>query len=128
MADCSIVAVVTDMIFATRIKAEARALDVPVRVICDSHALDESLRTTPVRLLIVDLNAQGVDTLAAIARARRQDVPPRIVAYLSHVQRALAAQAAAAGAAEVLPRSRFIGVLPELLHTYGKTGIVFKQH
>ena len=48
-------------------------------------------------------------------RAAKNDV--RVVAFLSHVQRDLAAQAQAAGCTEVMPRSPFTQNLPAILGT-----------
>ena len=55
------------------------------------------------------------DPLAAVRTAREAAAPPRIVAYLSHVQTELAAAAREAGAEEVMPRSEFTANLPEIL-------------
>jgi CheY-like chemotaxis protein len=113
-----IAAVVTDLIFATRISSEARAIGCTVRMIRKLEVLDELLTHAPPKLLIVDLNAVGIDPLAAIALARNCDKPPRICAYLSHVQHELAQQARNLGTDQVLPRSRFVDELPSLLAEY----------
>jgi len=113
-----IVAVVTDLIFATRISSEVRAVGLSVQIIRRLDVLDGLLANSPPDLLIVDLNAQGLDPFAAIANARKCDKPPRICAYFSHVQHELADQARKLGADDVVPRSRFVNELPTILMVY----------
>jgi DNA-binding NarL/FixJ family response regulator len=66
------------------------------------------------KLVIVDLNArsQPIQTIEKL-RQTRKDI--RVVGFLSHVQRELAAQAQAAGCDEVLPRSTFTQNLAAIL-------------
>jgi CheY-like chemotaxis protein len=107
-------AAVSDLIFSSRIAAEARAAGVEVSWVRSQSACDDWDAQSP-QLLIVDLNMTSVDPLAVIRRARSLPTPPKIVAFLSHVQRDLAQQAADSGADAVLPRSAFVAQLPELL-------------
>jgi len=116
-----IAAVVTDLIFASRISAQARAAGLNVQLIRTLGALDELLTHASPDLLIVDLNAQGIDPMVAIARTRKCAKLPRICAYFSHVQHELADEAHKLGADEVLPRSRFVNQLRSLFAAYGKT-------
>jgi DNA-binding NarL/FixJ family response regulator len=62
----------------------------------------------------VDLNARS-QPIAAIEKLRRARKDVRVVGFLSHVQRELAAQAQAAGCDEVLPRSSFTQNLAAIL-------------
>ena len=66
------------------------------------------------RLVIVDLNARS-QPIAAIEKLRQTRKDVRVVDFLSHVQRELAAQAQAAGCDEVLPRSSFTQNLAAIL-------------
>jgi len=66
------------------------------------------------KLVIVDLNAR-CQPIAAIEKLRQSRKDIRVVGFLSHVQRDLAAQAQAAGCDEVLPRSSFTQNLPTIL-------------
>jgi DNA-binding NarL/FixJ family response regulator len=72
------------------------------------------LMASDPKLVIVDLNARS-QPIQAIEKLRlaRKDV--RVVGFLSHVQRELAAQAQAAGCDEVLPRSSFTQNLAAIL-------------
>ena len=73
-------------------------------------ALAEAVRNERPDLIIVDLEGLGFDGVEALLALR--DVPeaggiPRL-AYGSHVDAERLAAAAAAGATEVMPRSRFV--------------------
>ncbi|MBA3273201.1 MAG: hypothetical protein H0T11_04925 [Chthoniobacterales bacterium] len=106
-----IVVLVRDLMFSGRIGAEARAAGAPVRMIRDPLKLTD----IPGRLLIVDLNLDG-----ALEAARTwRDASPgrRVVAFVAHTDTELIAAARAAGIDQVIPRSRFVEVLPELLTT-----------
>ena len=62
-------------------------------------------------VILVDLSKRGVvDVLSDITAG-----DARVIAFGSHIDRALLAAAEAAGCREVLPRSQFFRNLPELL-------------
>jgi DNA-binding NarL/FixJ family response regulator len=68
----------------------------------------------PTKLVIIDLNAKS-DPVATIARLRATQKELTVVAFLSHVQTELAAQAKAAGSSQVMPRSVFTQNLASIL-------------
>lgn len=109
------IAVLNDLIFATKIRSTGQALGVPIRVVASVAAMESALAKAPANLLILDLNFLGDQVAPAIAVARKQAIAPRIVAFVAHVDQGLASQAAQAGADEVMRRSRFVQVLPALL-------------
>ena len=104
-----------DLIFSTKIFSTAKALNLPAQGVRTLEALREKLTTATYSRLIIDLNATGIDPIAAIQLAKSLPTCPPIIAFLSHVQTELAAAAKAAGADQVLPRSAFSAKLPELL-------------
>jgi CheY-like chemotaxis protein len=115
-----VIAVVTDLIFSTKITGTAKALGATVLVARSLEKLGEHLSATTADahqppLVIIDLNASGLDALEAVRTAKSHPAKPPVIAFLSHVQVDLAAQARQAGADEVLPRSAFVARLPELL-------------
>ena len=116
----ALAAIVTDLIFSTKIVAEARAQQRQVRVLRSYSVLSEFLRTTPPDLLIVDMNCGGINPISAITLARNAKPDCQIVAYLSHTQRELTQQAMQAGAGQVVPRSEFVGLLPTLVQMYAE--------
>jgi DNA-binding NarL/FixJ family response regulator len=86
---------------------------VEVKVATNGEALMGLMASDP-KLVIVDLNARS-QPIQAIEKLRlaRKDI--RVVGFLSHVQRELAAQAQAAGCDEVLSRSSFTQNLAAIL-------------
>ncbi len=103
-----------DLLWATRIKATADALAVPCRPARNADMLRARLADSPVRALIVDLEAEAGLDLIALARAEA-GATVRIVACGPHVQKARLQAARDAGADEVLTRGAFDHSLPDLL-------------
>src|SRR5438309_10713893 len=98
-----VVALMDDLFFQMKLAETAKQLGVEVKVAANGQALMGLMASEP-KLVIVDLNARS-EPIAAIESLRqaRQDI--RVVGFLSHVQRDLAAQAQTAGYDEVLPRT-----------------------
>ena len=105
--------VVSDLIFATKIRGTAEALGVDMTVVRNRGSLLSAI--DGVKLLIIDLNLEGDDPLDLIRMVRNQTDPPRIITFCSHVQTDLADQAGEAGADQVLPRSQFSSRLAQIL-------------
>jgi len=108
-----VVALMDDLFFQMKVAETAKHLGLELKVATNGEALLGLLEPAP-NLVIVDLNARS-QPLAAIAslRAARKDL--RVIGFLSHVQRDLAAQAEAAGCNEVMPRSAFTQNLAAIL-------------
>jgi len=109
------VALVTDLIFATKITSTAASLGVAVRICRNSSSLVSETEAVCPPTAIVDLNADVPDPVDAIRQLRALNRRPRIIAYVSHVQADLARAAREAGADDVMPRSAFAANLPDLL-------------
>src|SRR5436853_630062 len=108
-----VVALVDDLFFQMKLAETARQLGVEVKVAANSEAWMALMASEP-KLVIVDLNARR-QPIAAIEKLRQSRKDTRVVGFLSHVQRELAAQAQAAGCDEVLPRSSFTQNLAAIL-------------
>jgi DNA-binding NarL/FixJ family response regulator len=108
-----IVALMDDLFFQMKVAETAKHLGLELKVAANADALLSLLEPTP-RLVIVDLNSRS-QPLAAIERVRAAQKDLRVIAFLSHVQRDLAAQAQAAGCDEVMPRSAFTQNLAAIL-------------
>jgi CheY-like chemotaxis protein len=108
-----VVGLMDDLFFQMKVAETAKHLGVEFKVAGNADVL-AAMTEPPTRLVIVDLNAKS-DPVATIARLRatQRDLP--VVAFLSHVQTELAAQARAAGSTEVLPRSVFTQNLARIL-------------
>lgn len=118
----SVVALVTDLIFSTRIASTARAVGTPLKVVTSLDALRSELTSGTVSCVLLDLSADGVDPHEAVRAAKDAAVPPKVIAYLPHVRNDQAEAARRAGADEVLPRSAFSTRLPALLRALGTGG------
>ncbi|HEY8470908.1 MAG TPA: hypothetical protein VIL18_14750 [Longimicrobiales bacterium] len=113
----AVLALVADLIFASRIRGAAAAQGVPVQVVRSADELLARARATPPRLVLVDLEARAADPAGTIARLRAtpEGAGVPIVAFGSHVNRDAIEAARAAGATRVLARSAFVRELPGLL-------------
>ena len=108
-----VVALMDDLFFQMKLAETAKQLGVEVKVATNGEALLGLMGSAP-KLVIVDLNARS-QPLQAIEKLRQARKDIRVVGFLSHVQRELAAQAQAAGCDEVLPRSAFTQNLAAIL-------------
>jgi len=109
-------ALVPDLFFMTKIGTTASNLGVVVEELRPNRAIT-ACRNVPPDLLLVDLESAG-DPLEVIRVLKANDETRgiRIVAFHSHVDRALGDHARAAGADHVLPRSAFAIKLPGILN------------
>jgi CheY-like chemotaxis protein len=108
-----VVALMDDLFFQMKLAETAKQLGVEVKVATSGDALLTLMAGQP-KLVIVDLNSRN-QPIAAIEKLRQTQKDVRVVGFLSHVQTELAAQARAAGANEVLPRSSFTQNLAAIL-------------
>lgn len=108
-----VVALMDDLFFQMKVAETAKHLGLELKVATNADALLGLLEPAP-SLVIVDLNARS-QPLAAIERVRAANKDLRVIAFLSHVQRELAAQAQSAGCNEVMPRSAFTQNLAAIL-------------
>lgn len=112
-----------DLFWATRIKGTADALGLAARPARNLEMLEARLGDSPVRALIVDLDAPEI-ALQLINRLRGPNATPterslRIVAFGPHVATEAFAAARNAGASQVLARGAFARHLPEWLKALG---------
>ncbi len=99
---------VRDLLFASRITATARAIDVPIKLLRDETKLTHE----PGRRLIVDLY-QGSALEAAVEW--KKQTGGEVIGFVSHVDTETIRRARDAGIDQVLPRSRFVTELESLL-------------
>jgi len=105
-----------DLLFASRITGEARALGLTVKPARSlEQLLDLAQQETP-SCILVDLAFPGLvlpDLFQRLSEACNP--PPRVVAYGSHVDTDSLRSARLAGCDPVLPRSKFVEELPRAL-------------
>jgi CheY-like chemotaxis protein len=111
------VALVADLLFASRIRGVAALVGVPVATVSTPAALLNNVRTQRPRLILIDLDARVGDAAALIAELKA-DPELRtllVVAFGSHLDREALQAARSAGADRVLARSAFVRELQPLL-------------
>lgn len=110
-------ALVADLIFASRIRGVAAAVGARVRTVGSASELLDAARTVPPRLIILDLDARGVDVAGLVEYIKSDPALAAIpvVVFGSHVEGARLRAAREAGAYRVLARSAFVRDLPALL-------------
>jgi DNA-binding NarL/FixJ family response regulator len=102
-----VLALVRDLIFASKISASARAANAECRIIRNPAQLAEQLGD----LLLVDLNEPGaIEAAAAWQRASERQV----IGYVSHIDTQSIERARAAGLTKVMARSGFVEALPAI--------------
>ncbi len=102
------IALVRDLMFATRIRTAAKDLNVPIRMLRDPA----DLASAGGGRLVVDLNQDGAIAAAAAWRAATGGV---VIGFVSHVDVETVGRAREAGIDQVMARSQFVKVLPDLL-------------
>jgi CheY-like chemotaxis protein len=108
-----VVGLMDDLFFQMKVAETAKHLGVEFKVAANGDVLATMLES-PTKLILVDLNSKS-NPVATIARLRASQKELPIIAFLSHVQVDLAAEAKAAGSTQVLPRSAFTQNLATIL-------------
>ncbi|HEY7159119.1 MAG TPA: response regulator [Gemmataceae bacterium] len=105
-----------DLLFASRITGEARALGLSVKPARSLEKLLEFADQETPSCVLVDLAFPGLDLPELFRRLGEVGHPsPRVVAYGSHVDAEGLRAARSAGCDPVLPRSKFVEELPHAL-------------
>jgi len=121
----TVISVVDDMFFASKIRAVAEAVGMEISFPRSQEAVVSKARETKPRLILVDLHNQRIDPVA-LARELKADEELRsirLLGFFSHVQTELQRNALSAGFDQVVPRSVFARDLPEIL-PYTDTGAI----
>ena len=104
-----------DLMFASRIGAEARAIDTPIRFARTPEKLTEICTDSEhIPLALIDMAIESLDPTQAIEQIKLAHPTARLIAFFSHVDIAKKTAAQQAGA-ETMPRSLFVQRLPQLL-------------
>ncbi len=109
-----------DLIFASRITGTAAPWGLTVKICRSSIDLLDQARQDPPICVIVDLSHPGLNLSEFVAALKSAAVPPKIVAYGSHVDVAGLKAAREAGCDFVLPRSQFVERLPTALPDWAR--------
>jgi CheY-like chemotaxis protein len=109
-----VVAVIPDLLFATRVGETARAAGIELAVVPLAELTDRVTARRPDRV-VLDLTTPGAAAAIAALRAKPDLADLPIVGFYPHVDDALRRAALAAGATHVLPRSAFTTKLGDVL-------------
>lgn len=105
-----------DLMFISKVKEVAAAAQQEVAVVRSLQALEQAIGTSSgPAVLMIDLEKSGIpksDLQEPVARLSSQGW--RVVSFFSHVHEEVAGEAVELGLGEVMPRSKFVRVLPEL--------------
>jgi len=108
----TILLIIPDLMFQSRLREQAAALDYGVAIADTNAAVIDALAAAP-QLAVIDLHAAGIDWQAAVAAAVERGVP--VLAFGRHTEPGLLRAAGDAGCACVVPRSQLVADLPQLI-------------
>lgn len=108
----AILAVIPDLMFQSRVREQAQALDYEVSVADSQQEATDGIARSP-GLVVLDLHAMGIDTQQVIAQAKDRDIP--VLAFGRHTETGVLRAAREAGCAAVVVRSTFVEEMPQLL-------------
>ena len=109
----TVLAVVDDMFFASKIRAVAEAVGVEISFPRTKESLIEKARQA--NLVIVDLHNQKIDPLTLPEDLSAHSGEIRLLGFFSHVEVELQRRALEAGYHQVIPRSAFSRDLAQIL-------------
>lgn len=109
-----VVAAVPDLFFSSRLQEVARRSGDSLTTVANATQFEEALATNPPSLVLVDLAARGLDSIAVIRRATQAGIS-EIIAFGPHKDLTARADALAAGATRWVTNQRLIEVLAEIL-------------
>jgi PleD family two-component response regulator len=112
-----VLALVDDLMFASKIRSTATQLGVTVTFARSPDAALAAMHANAPTLVIFDLNNPRTDPLGTVAAMKRDTALASIptVGYASHVLTDVISAAKAAGVDDVLARSAFTMQLPDIL-------------
>jgi len=102
-----------DLFFKSKIDATARAAGADIVFAANPGEIASILEAGGVDVVVIDLEAAGLDPLDAVARAKAAGA--RVAGYANHVQEDLMARARAAGCDRVMAKGAFTRELPGIL-------------
>ncbi len=82
-------AIVSDMIFASRITGTATKLGTPCQMVGDLPSLKAVLSESEPKTVLVDMNLEGLSADDAIRTVKSLRPGARVIAFFSHVQNEL---------------------------------------
>lgn len=115
MSAMTVVTVSSDLIFRSKIGEVAAASGAEHVSVRSQEKLIEALSLGGEKVVLVDLNTASIDSAGLYPLIAGSEGVRRIVAFVSHVDEDAIVRARDAGYTEIMPRSKFVQVLPALL-------------
>lgn len=109
-----VLAFVTDLFFQSKVAETAKHVGAELRFIRSLYELFPALEKNP-EMVIIDLEAEGIDGPALISQLKSIRPGLAVVAFAPHVQKVVMEQARQSGADQVLSRSQFTSELADIL-------------
>lgn len=109
-------ALVTDLVFGSKIDQTARQSGVDIRIVHDPQKLDQITKTDSFDLAIVDLDVPDLAVGRAVDAIRSTQPKLPIIAFMPHTRTDLADAARRSGVERVLARSAFVTQLPAIMN------------
>ena len=111
-----VLVVISDLLFRSKIDDAARRAGVPLRVAKSVEQLDRHLASATPAVMLIDLEMEGLDTAAMLARLRAvpsaATVP--VIGFAGHTNVSVI-HAARADGVQVMARSAFVAQLPAMM-------------
>lgn len=115
-ANSEVIALVKDLFFLAKIGETAKQVGAKIRFADSAEDLISCVQSKP-RLIVLDLNADGIDPVITIKRLKETpastDLP--IIGFIQHEMSTLIDSALQAGCDQVLSRNAFTKHLPRIL-------------
>jgi CheY-like chemotaxis protein len=112
----SVLVIISDLIFRSKIDEAARRAGVPLRVAKTPEQLERHLGNATPAVVLMDLEMEGVDTPAMLSRLRANveaaNVP--VIGFAGHTNVEVI-HAARADGVQVMARSAFVTQLPAMM-------------
>lgn len=116
----TVLAVIDDLFFVGKLTGTAKQVGATLQTTTAASFSLDALRRQKPALIIFDLNATSASALDLIRQLKADPelAATPLVGFFSHVQVELMRAAQDAGCDEVMPRSKFTAILPDLLRRF----------
>ncbi len=115
----SVLAYITDLSFQAKVSQAAHETDVEVQIVSSLYHFLPGLEKQ-ASMVLIDLNAQGINPNMLIAQVKTKSPDLTVIAYASQLGEELLEQARKAGADAVLEGAELAKDLPGILTQYGE--------
>jgi len=111
-----VLVVISDLLFRSKIDDAARRAGVPLRIAKSVEQLDRHLASATPAVMLIDLEMEGLDTTAMLARLRAVPAAATVpvIGFAGHTNVAVI-HAARADGVQVMARSAFVAQLPAMM-------------